>query len=234
MSAKGGPPIITDGLVLSLDAANNKSYPGSGTVWTDLSNSGNNGTLVNGPTFNTLNGGNIVFDGSNDHISFPTGFISTLSGCTFTSWFLKTNLLHSRVFDFGVGQYQSVLLSSRAPDSSQINNVPTFYIGVTSPNTQQGINGVRPLLLNTWYNYTITLDGGRGIMYENGIEISRNNNMSLTPINLGLTTNNWLARSQFSDPYFQGNISYFSIHNRVLTPAEVLQNYNAVKGRFQL
>ena len=60
------PKISTDGLVLALDTANRKSYPGSGTVWNDLSGNGNNGSLINGPTFNGANGGSIVFDGVDD------------------------------------------------------------------------------------------------------------------------------------------------------------------------
>ena len=68
MAFSYSPKIVTDGLVLYLDAANNRSYPGSGTTWTDLSRGGNNGTLTNGPTFNGANGGSIVFDGTNDFI----------------------------------------------------------------------------------------------------------------------------------------------------------------------
>ena len=63
-----GPNIVKDGLVLHLDAANYKSYPGSGTTWSDLSGNGNNGTLTNGPTFDSGNRGSIVFDGSNDFV----------------------------------------------------------------------------------------------------------------------------------------------------------------------
>ena len=67
MASKSGPDIIEDGLVLCLDAASKRSYPGTGTVWTDLKG-GNNGTLTNGPTFDAGNGGSIVFDGSNDQV----------------------------------------------------------------------------------------------------------------------------------------------------------------------
>ena len=63
------PSIVTSGLVLNLDAANMKSYPRSGTTWRDLSGLGNNGTLTNGPTFNSQNGGSIVFDGVDDYAS---------------------------------------------------------------------------------------------------------------------------------------------------------------------
>ena len=68
MAFNYSPNIITDGLVLYLDAANTKSYPGSGTTWRDLSKSQLNGTLTNGPTFNSANGGSIVFDGTNDYV----------------------------------------------------------------------------------------------------------------------------------------------------------------------
>ena len=68
MSLFHSPSLVTSGLVLCLDAGNPKSYPGSGTTWTDLSGRGNHGTLVNGPTFNSANGGSIVFDGSNDYV----------------------------------------------------------------------------------------------------------------------------------------------------------------------
>ena len=68
------PRTITDGLVLCLDAANRKSYPGSGTTWTDLSGRGNTGTLTNGPTYSSANGGSIVFDGTDDIVN--TSYVS--------------------------------------------------------------------------------------------------------------------------------------------------------------
>jgi hypothetical protein len=69
MSCFAGPSAVTSGLVLELDAANTKSYTGSGTTWTDLSGNGNNGVLTNGPTYSSLNGGYIVFDGINDYVT---------------------------------------------------------------------------------------------------------------------------------------------------------------------
>ena len=64
--------IVKDGLVLDLDAAKKDSYPGTGTAWNDISGNRNNGTLTNGPTFNSSNGGSIVFDGTNDYINTVT------------------------------------------------------------------------------------------------------------------------------------------------------------------
>ena len=93
MSTKYSPKIITNGLVLSLDAANNKSYPRSGTTWTDLSGNSNTGTLTNGPSFNDGNQGSIVFDGINDYASLSTTTPTDLQGnpaFTVDGWF-KSN-----------------------------------------------------------------------------------------------------------------------------------------------
>ena len=82
-TAEGGGNIVTDGLVLLLDAANTKSYVSGSTIWNDLSRSGNTGTLTNGPTYNSSNGGSIVFDGSNDFIE---GTITVPTSFTFNVW----------------------------------------------------------------------------------------------------------------------------------------------------
>jgi len=68
MGAAAGPDIVEDGLVLCLDAANPKSYPGSGNTWTDLRGNGNDGTLVNGVGYDSANNGSMVFDGVDDSI----------------------------------------------------------------------------------------------------------------------------------------------------------------------
>jgi len=101
MAVGYNPRIVTDGLVLALDAGNTKSYPGSGTTWTDLSGNGNTGTLTNGPTFDSANGGSIVFDGTNDYVQV-TGSI-TVTSATFITWIKRdgnqtswSGLIHSR------------------------------------------------------------------------------------------------------------------------------------------
>ena len=91
-----GPSIITQGLVLALDAADRNSYPGSGTTWTDLSGNGNTGTLTNGPTYNSANGGSIVFDGSNDYVNFSYNSSLNIGGLniTLSSWVRPTSLVN--------------------------------------------------------------------------------------------------------------------------------------------
>ena len=91
--------IITSGLVLNLDASNAASYPGSGTVWTDLSGLNNNGTLINSPTYNSSNGGNLVFNGSTSYVSAP---LTKAASCTFSVW-AKTSTAHSSNMLFNAG-----------------------------------------------------------------------------------------------------------------------------------
>ena len=67
-AVEGGPNVVYNGLVLYLDAANNKSYVSGSTSWNDLTSNQNVGTLTNGPTFNTGSGGSIVFDGVDDYV----------------------------------------------------------------------------------------------------------------------------------------------------------------------
>lgn len=89
MAVSGGPDIVPDGLVLALDAANIKSYAGSGTIWNDLSGNNNSGSLVNGPTFNSANGGSIVFDGVNDYVSLSSA-VNTNTSFTLGFWAMRT------------------------------------------------------------------------------------------------------------------------------------------------
>ena len=97
MAFNYSPKISTDGLVLCLDAANTKSYPGSGTVWSDLSRGGNNGTLTNGPTFNSGNGGSIVFDGVNDYVDCGVSNISLPINITLISWIYQSTITGTEI-----------------------------------------------------------------------------------------------------------------------------------------
>ena len=87
MAFNYSPKVVTDGLVLYLDAANPKSYVSGSTTWGDLSRGGNNGTLVNGPTFDGGNGGSIVFDGVNDYGTVPTNPLLITTEFTKSIWF---------------------------------------------------------------------------------------------------------------------------------------------------
>jgi hypothetical protein len=230
------PKIVTDGLVMYLDAANSKSYPGSGTTWGDLSRGGNNGTLVNGPTFSSGNGGNLTFNGTNQYVSTP---IQNLSRpCTFSTWVNFNNLAAYQTL---VGQDTSTAILrgrfyfQKAGDTTGglILNVVNFSI-VLSNNTIVVVNALNPVVTNQWYNYSAVLTTTTLSLYQNGIlqNTVSDNNTFLTP-----NTTIVLNAGYFSDAivdYINGSSSSFLIYNRALTTTEVLQNYDAQKSRFNL
>ena len=222
------PAIVRDGLVLCLDAANRKSFPNNGgTTWTDLSGRGINGTLAGGVGYSGLNGGSLSFDGSNDYVFFPSNIVSTLTSATISSWFYWTdNVAWTRIFDFGINTSFFMLLTPKNGST----NTPRFSISVVF-GVEQQITSPSPISTNVWTNITITLNGTTGIMYLNGTSI-QSNSISLTPSSLGNTTSNWIGRSIYSDPYYGGNISNFSIYNRALSATEIQQNYLATKSRY--
>jgi hypothetical protein len=114
MSVFGGPNVTDSGLVLNLDAGNIKSYPGTGTIWFDKSGNANNGTLINGPTFNTGSLGSIVFDGVDDYVStnYSGGIFTTL---TLSAWIYKTNTTRAYIlnsanpYGFGFEFYETTM-----------------------------------------------------------------------------------------------------------------------------
>lgn len=238
MSAKGGPDIVRNGLVLYLDAANIKSYPGSGTVWEDMSGNNNNGTLTNGPTFNSGSLGSIVFDGVNDYI------IGTIPSTTFSSnysigcFFNHTNYSQwEALFSNNVGTTNCAALTFRGWDETSGNfDITKKTIGINAVGTSP--SGVFLNLgdhLSKWI-YVVLTRSGTSIniyAYQDGV-------LSSTSGTIGFTHNSnssqyYIGRHWAGDTQiYNGNISMVQVYNRVLTPSEVLQNYNATKGRFGL
>jgi hypothetical protein len=215
-----GPNIVTDGLVLSLDAANTKSYPGSGTVWTDLSGNGSNGTLINGPTFSSVNGGSIVFDGSNDYAPIgTTGFPFGTSPGTLSAWANVNTIsgLHWIISYGTANTNQSRFLGT-------INSV--YYFG--------GYNGVdityNGAIPNVWFNMVGVYDGTNASMYINGVLVVGPSARSWNTV----PGNAQIGRQTNTGEYWSGNIAQASIYNRVLSASEIAQNFNATKGRFGL
>ena len=215
MSIHYSPTTVTSGLVLCLDAGNAKSYPGSGTVWTDLSGNGNTGTLINGPTYNSANGGSIVFDGVNDIVSI--GDVATLRTLLITiTCFFKTNstsayqVFYTKsngTFGFFGGLYAGKL-----------------FIQSDSGYTESG--NVIPDL--NWHYAALTYDGTQAKTYLDGI---LGQTKTLGPANI-LTAPAYISTYNGTGSPFHGNISSVSIYNRALSAAEILTNFNALRGRY--
>ena len=231
MGAYSGPDIVEDGLVLCLDAGNAKSYLGSGTTWTDLSGQGNTGTLVNGPTYSSANGGSIVFDGSNDYVDTTFGENIVSTGFTFNFWFYGTKT--------SVHFVASFFISS---DPTTIFRVERFSAGSNTIEFGHSPNGAtisgKELISynfpnNIWTCCTLVYDGNYKYIYKNGfLDAISSPGQILTYysgafLRIGARQNSALLP-------FAGNIPSISLYNRALTAAEIQQNYNATRSRFGL
>ena len=250
MGCSSGPDIIEDGLVLCLDAASKRSYPGTGTVWTDLKGA-NNGTLTNGPTFDAGNGGGIVFDGSNDQVigtnsellSFGDG--SSDSPFSLSCWvYLNVNAPSSalpliskyRSYDPFRGEYNFSVISGNKLMIQCLDGTTTIRCRRQS---------VDSLSANRWYNLASTYNGNSSdsgfVLYLNGevlqssafgqdgsyVAMQRASDPSELTIGAVLDEGN-----AFYQGYFNGKVSQASVYNRALSADEIRQNYLSTKERF--
>jgi hypothetical protein len=229
VSVAGGPDIVENGLVLYLDAANRRSYPGSGTSWVDLSGNGNTGTLTNGPTFDGENGGSISFDGVNDYIDFSTAFAAGKSELTFCAWVQPTATnAQYHIFSEGNGAFWQYTITTQA-----------WYTRDSSTGASGGRNNdisTNFFTINVW-NYmsaVYSVAGGFKKFYINGEERSQ----TTTSVDALTTARSAPATSRIAFPtdgvYFSGKIATPVLYNRALTAQEILQNYNATRSRFNI
>jgi hypothetical protein len=236
--------IITSGLVLNLDASNASSYAGSGTSWFDLSGNGNNGTLTNGPTFNSANGGSIVFDGTNDYISIGSQNIVGTGTSAFTGelwWYINKTLAS--------GEY---IMPIRIKQDSEFlialyNSSGTYNLyGVFRLSTQYGIPLTNSDYINKWICMQFVYTGGNKNtassykFYINGAQIAVGSNNFGPAGGEGSNCNiigadgNSGCNTFFTSGVMKGNIASYRLYTGELTAAQLLQNYNATKTKFGL
>jgi hypothetical protein len=265
------PKIVTDGLVLALDAGNVKSYASGSTTWLDKSGRGNNGTLINGPTFNSGNGGSIVFDGVDDYCLLPVDIGNGYAQITSEILFVPLNLTTNKDWKFIIASGDS-LTSSPATSVFTMGfnqltstvNIPSNFLGLNlwfGVNTGPNSTRVRAIVDNTaWSGYlsgvavsvnhpnltvgtpihiTGVYNGVDTVLYVNGslsaTSISQPDgvNRSTTGNLIFDTSSKSVGGSALELPRSTNTqISTFKIYNRALTADEVLQNFNALRGRF--
>jgi hypothetical protein len=223
MGVNYNPQIVTSGLTLALDAANPKSYPGTGTTWSDLSGNSNNGTLTNGPTYTTNNAGALIFDGSNDHIA---SFATQLSGTGSKSigvWFLTTSAIRQGLCGTRVDAVSNqgwVFLINR----TTAGNLTYFVTGGSEIELAAGIT------TNTWYYAVVTYASSVARLYINGKFLGSVSGFTAPSSS---TYNGTIGgEGQSSLGGFAGRISNLQIYNRLITAEEVLENFNAQRGRY--
>tara|TARA_Y100000004_G_scaffold120361_1_gene135284 strand:+ start:637 stop:1365 length:729 start_codon:yes stop_codon:yes gene_type:complete len=216
--------VVQSGLILNLDAGASDSYGGSGTTWTDLSSSGNNGLLnnMNGSNFNSSNGGYFTFDGSNENVTLSA--FSTLTNFSIESWFRPTSYPNN---------YSCIITDAYA------NGDVNFKLGYEGGSDMVGgfYNGTWRLgtsvstTLNTWHHIVFTYDKTSMKTYSNGVlqgSVSETSN----PDSGGSKVR--MGRRWDQSEFFPGHISVCRLYNKALTADEAKLNYDVMKGRFGL
>lgn len=208
--------IVTDGLVLNLDAGYRASYNGTGDTWFDVSGNGNNGTLVNGVGYTADNGGALTFDGVNDYATITNNSLPT-GDYTINCWVKTPSVIPVTQYDVIISTSQYFWYLAIYLDKFTIdNNDGTFRFGST-------------LSASTWYNVTVTRSGSTDTAYINGVSQGTNTNSAAL-------SGNWeIGRYAYSPShYWNSNIALVSIYNKALSTQEVQQNFNLLKGRYGL
>ena len=234
MANNYGPRIVTDGLVLALDAADRNSYPGSGITWTDLSGLGNNGTL-NGAGYNSANGGSISFDGVDDSTDFGNILQLGTESRTYCCWYKMnstsnaTNTYLITKTDNGPTAYRQAL--GFRPDGS-------LYVILRAPsNVSYDIITRNPKLDLNWHYLVWIIDRSSNYsLYQDSVfldskdisPIVGQNFQKTRPLRIG----SYNSTTDSPTAFFNGNISQVSIYNRALTASEIQQNFNMLRGRF--
>jgi hypothetical protein len=224
MAFKFSPRIVTDGLVLYLDAANERSYNGFGTTWYDLSPSKNNGTLVNGVQFNDDNN-YFTFNGTSNYVS--TTYNAQLTDFTICLWFKpgdSTNNTSARLID---KNYQTGFWLGKNAATGEANS---WGGGVKEGSPY----GIYLTLLDTQWNFLVSVRSGTThTLYGNGITNTTSNTVSATALDTTIMTIGTVTGFN-PQQCFKGNIAVAQVYDRALSSTEVLQNYNALKTRFGL
>jgi hypothetical protein len=226
--------IVTNGLVLNLNAADPNSYPGSGTTWTDTSGLSNNGTLTNGPTFNSSNGGSIMFDGTNDRVDVPNASSLNFGTGEFTVllWVAgissypgndKTLIWKGSRFDGNLAGWSIVWAGSPQDLYFIIGSSSARLEGRTNPNF--GLNG--------WTGFKMIGMQRSGTSWNQIVDTTITN-LGTFSGNVDNTDTLYLGYNGYYGSYLNYRVASTIIYNRALTAAEVAQNYNAQKARFGL
>ena len=219
MAFNYSPKIVTDGLVLYLDAANPNSYVSGSTTWRDISRGGNNGTLVNGPTYSSENGGSIVFDGVDDYVS--TNQSLTSLSFSYEVFLRPSNITKDQMY-----------IGTTIPATYMRIFNSSAYISVNTTSGQRTLFHSQTLLDNTVYHIVSIYNGVQLKIYVNGV-LTEGSILNL-PLEQPVATLR-IGRWRDSDlRSFVGQIYNIRLYNKELTQTEVLQNYNATKTRFGL
>jgi hypothetical protein len=238
--------VVTDGLVFCLDAANPKSYPGSGTTWFDISGKNNHGTMLGGVQFDNINKDTMIFDGIDDYINIGTDpSYNNLSSITIEFVYKRLSVSTGNFYQVifsntrdccGVyNGFQIHLLNATiaSPSISCILWNANNYNGFNWPTSSTSMNISNATTINVWRHVVFSYDLIQSLMrgYVNGVltnSLTKSAALSTNPASFSLM----LGKSPSHNAPIHANIPIAKIYNRALSIGEIQQNFNALRGRF--
>jgi hypothetical protein len=224
MSLGHGASVVRSGLVFAFDAANVKSYPGSGTVCTDLTNNSTTGEAINNPTFNSAGYFSFV---TNNYIRFTNSTALDNQSFTIEAW-VRTNSLSQNGFWFEKGTVNTQY--SLFQESTNIRCRVNLGGSIITPITIASANFINT---TNWFQVAFTFTSGSQFCYVNSSVAGSNTTTGTLSTNSGgMSIGAYGGYSGTKSYYYNGDLSTVRVYNRVLTQAEVTQNLNAMRGRY--
>ncbi|MFD0893268.1 alginate lyase family protein [Luteolibacter ambystomatis] len=193
----------------------------AGTTVANAASSSATGLLPNKGLWSQGRMGNaVLLNGKDQYVQLPAGVVSKLSGFTIATWVnLESTATWSRIFDFGDDRGQWMYLTP-----NRGNGMPRFEVSTVYGYNAQRIEGTIAFPAKEWVHVAVTLSGGKGTLYLNGVEAGSNPAIDFPPFRLGNTPRNWIGRSQTDrDPYLNGKVDEFRIYDGALTPAQIAE-----------
>ena len=231
MALAHSPKIITDGLVLCLDAGNTKSYPGSGTTWSDLSGNGNNVTVTNGPSFSN---GEFTLD-ADAYFGASNNFMGTTDATNVSySFFMKFNwgtpTGYKTIFGFQQSGFDRVANFVLNTNQSELE----FDLRSGGTVERDIFNYNMSSYANQTSLITYTFGSGTHKLYINGNNVSTYNGTQTTFPSWSTGTGGFCVGNNLASTRYlqEGTFSHMLVYLKTLTASEVQQNYNALKSRF--
>lgn len=229
MSITAGPNVSTNGLILYFDAANSRSYAGSGNTFSSIFGNSINGTLTNGPVFDSNNLGSFSFDGNNDLVLLPASTaILPLSNFSWEIVFKTPSM--------GVGMSVGGLVSLNYGMTSYVSSAGALFFTVYDGSSAAlQMNYAGGYVDNQWHHAVFVIDGSNGYIYVDGV--LRSTQSATISNRTGTNIWSYLPMRFPDDPNdadrkFKGNVSFVRIYNRGLSDSEVASNFNATRGRY--
>jgi hypothetical protein len=223
------PSILSDGLVLFVDGANNRSYSGSGTTWTNIVNPMSNGTLVSSPTYSSANGGYFTFDGSTNYVDL--GLIqASVTTFTWAAW-VKTSQVVNKLFANNAPAIVATVKSTGSKgDILMVVNQGEFkYYDESAAFGAFTVQSNKTIADNVWHYVAAGKVGNNTKLWVDGVRYANSTNTAGGTNDLGIR----IASSTFdAGNYLDGSVAAVQMYNRQLTDDEISKNFVALSGRF--